>query len=305
METGLDHLPQGKRQDLSHVLKVLFEEFEAATAHGSSGWRRDARILKVILFGSYATDRWVEDPVGGYFSDYDILVVVNHPKLTDVLDYWAKADERLGRDYLVTRRLSAPVNFIVHDLADVNDQLRRGRYFFRDVARDGVELYSAAGAAFEAPAVLGAEEALREATGYFEAWFGSAGNFKKLAEQALAGSMPKEAAFLFHQGVERLYTCVLLVKTLYSPKSHRLNFLRSQAEQLDGRLSEAWPRASRFEQRCFELLRRAYVEARYSPHYKISEKELAWLVERVGLLQRLVETVCLERLNELAGEAKG
>ena len=31
------------------------------------------------------------------------------------------------------------------------------------------------------------------------------------------------------------------------------------------------------EQRCFELLRRAYVDARYSPHYKISAEELTWL----------------------------
>jgi len=69
----------------------------------------------------------------------------------------------------------------------------------------------------------------------------------------------------------------LLVLTLWSPKSHKLNFLRSQAEQLDARLVEAWPRGTKFEQRCFELLRRAYVDARYSPHYKISAEELAWL----------------------------
>jgi predicted nucleotidyltransferase/HEPN domain-containing protein len=304
METGLDHLPEGKRQDLAWALKVLFEEFEAAVAHGSSGYRRNAAILKVILFGSYATDAWVEDPVGGYFSDYDILVVVNHPKLTDVLDYWAKADARLGRDYLVTKRLSAPVNFIVHDLADVNEQLRRGRYFFRDVVRDGMELYSAAGVGFEAPAVLRAEEALKEARGYFEEWSRSAEKFKRSGEFLISDGAPKEAAFSLHQAVERLYTCVLLVKTLYSPKSHRLNFLRSQAEQLDGRLAEAWPRASRFEQRCFELLRRAYVEARYSSHYKITEKELAWLLARVGALQGLVEAVCRERLAELAVEVK-
>lgn len=91
--------------------------------------------------------------------------------------------------------------------------------------------------------------------------------------------------------------------TLYSPKSHKLNFLRSQAEQLDARLSEAWPRRTKFEQRCFELLRRAYVDARYSPHYKISPEELAWLGERVAALQGLVRQVCEERLAELAGEA--
>jgi hypothetical protein len=47
------------------------------------------------------------------------------------------------------------------------------------------------------------------------------------------------------------------------------------------RLAEAWPRGTKFEQRSFELLRRAYVDARYSPHYKINAEELAWLEGRV------------------------
>jgi len=91
--------------------------------------------------------------------------------------------------------------------------------------------------------------------------------------------------------------------TLYSAKSHKLNFLRSQAEQLDARLVAAWPRGTKLEQRCFELLRRAYVDARYSPHYKISAEELAWLGERVAALLGLVKTVCEERLDGLRTQA--
>jgi hypothetical protein len=88
------------------------------------------------------------------------------------------------------------------------------------------------------------------------------------------------------------------VLTLYSPKSHKLNFLRSQAERLAPQLIAAWPRGSRFEQRCWELLRRAYVDARYSPHYKITSEELAWLVERVNALKLSVEVICRARLDE-------
>ena len=76
-----------------------------------------------------------------------------------------------------------------------------------------------------------------------------------------------------------------------------MNFLRSQAEQIAPALIEAWPREGKFERRGFELLRQAYVNARYSPHYKISEKELTWLIERVSLLRELVEGVCRERLG--------
>jgi hypothetical protein len=40
--------------------------------------------------------------------------VVNDEKLTDVLEYWAGADEHLLREYQVTHKLTAPANFIVH-----------------------------------------------------------------------------------------------------------------------------------------------------------------------------------------------
>jgi HEPN domain-containing protein len=146
------------------------------------------------------------------------------------------------------------------------------------------------------PSPLEPAEALKEAQGYFDEWFPSAGEFLdnfRFNERLERG---KNAAFQLHQATERLYHCALLVMTLYSPKSHKLNFLRSHAEQLDMRLAEAWPRGAKFEQRSFELLRRAYVDARYSPHYKISAEELAWLGERVTALQGLVKSVCEARL---------
>jgi hypothetical protein len=102
---------------------------------------------------------------------------------------------------------------------------------------------------------------------------------------------------LLHQAAEHLYHCVLLVLTLYSPKSHKLNFLRSLAEGIEPRLIEAWPRSTKFERRCFELLRQAYVNARYSSHYVITSEELTWSAEHVSALQNLVETICNEQLQ--------
>ena len=61
----------------------------------------------------------------------------------------------------------------------------------------------------------------------------------------------------------------------------------------------AWPRIERSDRRSFELLRLAYVNARYSPEYTISAEELAWIGERVGILQNLVREVCERRLAEL------
>jgi predicted transcriptional regulator len=65
-------------------------------------------------------------------------------------------------------------------------------------------------------------------------------------------------------------------------------------------LTPPGPRGSRFEKRCWELLRRAYVEARFSKHYAITAEELAWLTERISDLQGRVERACRAYLATIA-----
>ena len=296
MRDQLDHLPQSKQRELAHVVRVLFEEFEAANATGTAKFRKQARILKIALYGSYARGDWVDDAIGGYHSDYDILIVVNDERLTD-FEFWSPAEDRLMRDVTINKSLSAPVSFIVHTLTDVNNQLERGRPFFADIMKQGHALYEAEGFPFALARKLPPDEARTEAQQHFDKWFPSATAFLRMADTARASGDRNEAAFVLHQAAERFYHCALLVLALYSPKSHRLNFLRSQCEQVAPSLIEAWPRDDRFSRRCFELLRQAYVNARYSPHYVITDEELGWLAEHVAKLQSLVEAVCRERLT--------
>jgi uncharacterized protein len=308
MRDQLDHLPQSTQRELAHVVRVLFEEFEAALRPGTSKWSKQGRIVTIALYGSYARGDWVSDPIGGYESDYDILIVVNDDRLAD-FEFWSAAEDRLMRDVTINKSLKAPVSFIVHSLTDVNEQLERGRPFFLDILEQGIALYAAEGFTFAAPRRLPPEEARAEAKSYFEKWLPSARRRLKAfkMEQQQAADDPewrKDAAFTLHQATERAYHCSLLVLSLYSPKSHRLNFLRSQCEQLAPELIEAWPRGTKFERRCFELLRQAYVNARYSPRYAITEEELAWLGERVTILLTLVETVCRRHLNDEGLDAR-
>lgn len=296
MRTGLDHLPKSKQRELRHVVRVLIEEFEAAHALGTTKWKKAGRLFKIVLYGSYARGDWVDDPVGGYQSDYDILIVVNDERLTE-FEFWSAADDRLMRDATITNALSAPVNFIVHSLSDMNRQLEKGSPFFVDIVEQGIALYEAEGFPFVQPRELPPEQALAEARKYFEEWFPSAVKFKRAAEFLVSDDGLKEAAFNYHQSVERFYHCVLLVFRLYSPKSHRLRFLRSQAELAVPELAAAWPRGDRLSRRCFELIRQAYVNARYSPHYEISDEELRWIGERVTELKILVESACESHLK--------
>lgn len=296
MRADLDHLPAAKRRELERVARILFEEFEDAIKTKLSEKRRAGRILKLILFGSYARGDWVEDRANGYISDYDLLVVVNVDGFTDLQTWWAGADEHLVRELTVTKQLATPVNFIVHSLRDVNSQLGRGRPFFTDIARDGIALYEAPNHPLADRRQLSPAEILAEAKRHYDHAIPLIAHALKLAKDSIADGVPCDAAFLLHQSVERAYRCLLLVLTLYSPKSHRLTILRSLAENLDPRLIAAWPRDTRFVRRAFARLERAYVDARYSHHYEISAEELAWLMERAGALQETVATICAERL---------
>jgi uncharacterized protein len=299
MRTELDHLPPGKQRELERVLQILFEEFNDVQAL-ATGKRKAGRILKVILYGSYARGGWVDEPhtAKGYQSDFDLLIIVNRQDVADRVKYWAKAEDRLDQELGITKALRTPVNFIVHTLQEVNDGLAHGRYFFMDVAKDGIALYEADDTELHTPKPKTPEQAIKMAKEYFEEWFPGGEQFLETAKFASSRKWNRKAAFLLHQATESLYHCALLVCTFYTPHVHNLGFLRTQAERIDMRLVDAWPRESRRDRAMFEKLKDAYVKARYSKHYRITDEELAWLGERIEELGRAVHAVCSERISK-------
>lgn len=299
MHRTLDHLPAGKRDELAFVVELLTSSFDEERSTRWAQHLKNGQILKIILFGSYARGDWVEDPVGRYFSDYDLLVVVADEKHTDVLEFWETADKRLLTELASGERLRTPVSFIVHSLDDVNDQLAHGRYFFMDILRDGVELLSVPGHSFVKPQPLEPATALAETEAHFEDWMPGAANRLLIAEFTMSKGLNNETAFELHQAAEALYNGLLLVMTLYTPKSHNMVRLRNLADQIDPSLIDIWPTETKFQKRCFELLRQAYVKARYSRRYKVTAEELAWMRERIELLQARVIALCEARLAAL------
>lgn len=301
MRNDIQHLPAGKQRELERVRQIIFEEFEDALSLARHDWKKKGRILKVILYGSYARDDWVDEPhtAKGYQSDYDLLVIVNDQRLTDRVTYWSKLDQRFNLEIMVTKALRTPVNFIVHTLQEVNDGLAHGRYFFMDVARDGIAIYEAEDSELHQPKPKTPKQALQLAQEYYDEWFPAAMKRFEGARFYMEKGYSKDAAFDLHQAAERLYHCVLLVCTFYTPHVHNLGFLRTQAERIDRRLVYVWPSDTHKERGHFEKLKEAYVKARYSKHYRISPEQLAWLAAQIEELGRVVHAVCSERLDEL------
>jgi predicted nucleotidyltransferase/HEPN domain-containing protein len=299
MRSDLGHLPEAKQRELTHVVEIVRAGFAEAIAHRTQPRFRNGKLLKIILFGSYARGDWVDDPVGRYFSDFDLLIVVDHEDLTDVPEFWLKTEDRLLAELSEGKHLRTPVSLVYHSLDDVNEKLRLGRYFFIDILREGILLFEEPGHPFAEPQPLSARQALDETRGFFDEWFESASDFLESARDAAGRGKGKLGAFLLHQASERLYQCLFLVRTLYSPKTHNLNRLRALAEDMEPSLKQVWPASNREEKRAYARLREAYIKARYSREYRISEAELEWLGTRVELLKTLVERACLARLETL------
>ncbi len=308
MRSDLHHLPERQQRELERVRDTLLAGFEAAKNGGGGGtqeWRRGGMVLKIILFGSYARGDWVDEPENGYLSDFDLLVVVNNAKMTNIADYWWNSEDQILRDPAISRT----VNIIVHDLHEVNDALKRGEYFWTDIVRDGVSLYSVPGHALATPQPMTANDALATAEAHLRVKLQDTNDWLRLSELALNegptdANWRRKAAFNLHQAVEAAYACFLLAHTFYFPRSHNIKFLRSLAEDVDTRLVEAWPREQRADRRRFELLKRAYVEARYSDQYDASAEDLDWLTARARILRDLVANLCQSRIAELKAKAE-
>lgn len=296
MRKDYDHLKPQQRRLLERGVEIIRQQF--AEAIKGKAWERQkqGRILKIVLYGSMARGKAVRDLSSGYRSDFDLLIVVSHPELAED-HWWYGAEDGLNlEESLGATRY--PYNIVVHDLADVNDQLRRGRPFFVDINRDGIIAYEFDTKPLAKPGNLSAEEIHVEAQGHFEQWFQRSLDFSKVARICEAENLSNMAAFNLHQAVESAYHCVLLTLTLYSPQLHNIKKLRAMAEGLDPRLIEAWPRKTRHQRRPFDRIRRAYVEARYSKHYRITKEVLAEATASVEMLQGIVKSICEERLAD-------
>ncbi|WP_413206800.1 HEPN domain-containing protein [Rhodospirillum sp. A1_3_36] len=304
LKTTLDPLPRRYQRELENVVAILFEEFERVMARKTSEKTRGGQISNIILFGSFARGTWVDDPDSGYKSDYDLLIIVNNEHLTDFIEYWYDAEDRLLREVLL-RRIDRDVHFIVHSISDVNDKLSEGHYFFTDIKTDGIALYERKGARKLAKAkILTPERHAEISRGYFDLWFPKISGALEIVSFCMKQGNRNDAAFLLHQSVERAYNCVLLTFTHYVPPIHDIKRLRSFAETRDPRLIAAWPREPGLlrvskHRAAFEVLKTAYVDARYSEHFTITDEQLTWLTERAVLLNDLVKAACTDHLAAL------
>ncbi|WP_421388054.1 nucleotidyltransferase and HEPN domain-containing protein [Agrobacterium tumefaciens] len=301
MKTSLEHLPERKQRELARVVGIIQEEFADLVDRSKSDAKKDGRIFKIILFGSYARGTWVDEPhtSKGYRSDFDILVIVSNKELADP-KYWDKATDRLMWD----KEIETPVSLIVHGAREISNFLQEGQYFFSDIRRDGIALYELDDRELAEPKVLMPHEAFEVARKNAANRFKVIDSFVNFSLFGLQNRDLPGTAFQSHQAVEHMYGALLLTLTNHTPASHNLKFLRGLSEDRDVRLIDAWPRDQARYVSWFNLLNEAYVKARYSEHYEMSEEGLSWIMGRASVLYDIVKVVCAEHLQNLERAAR-
>jgi predicted nucleotidyltransferase/HEPN domain-containing protein len=283
MKRSLRHLPKHKRDELKVVTEIIRDECSS--------------VLMIVLFGSHARGDWVEDRhvedgiLHEYLSDFDILVIVRSYKIANSHDTWRHAEARAHR------LVHTWTNLIVEPIERVNKALARGQYFFRDIKKEGVLLYDSGEFELARPRKLDPRERRGLARAHFKQWYTSAKVFYRVYEATFKMREYKVAAFQLHQAVERFYAAVLLVFTNYKPRIHDLEKLGHMVGGQDSAFLTVFPKATPEEKECFDLLRRAYVEARYNPAYKITKAQLEYLAQRVRKLQRLTKKICEAKIE--------
>jgi HEPN domain-containing protein/predicted nucleotidyltransferase len=283
VKTSLDHLPEPKRVQITTIADVI---------------RARAAVEMLILFGSYARGNWVEDLATGYFSDYDLMAVVETPELAKDLSLWG-AIEREIRPH--AGRI--PVSLVVHDVRQLNHEIRIGQYFYADVANEGILLFDSRRFQLAKPKALTELERFELGLHNFDYWFQSANEFWRGAGYYAARGLGPHAAFSLHQAAERYFHSVLLVFTGYKPKSHDIEALAKQTAPFHDALEGALPRTEAKDKHHFDLLKRAYIEARYSRAYRVTSEELEAMRSLVVDLAQRVRSACADKLRALSPNA--
>jgi uncharacterized protein len=299
MKTSLDQLPKPlpaeKLEELNKVREIIEYRFQL---------RKDdpeAKLEMIILFGSYARGQWVENIsvkngiiVDEYKSDFDILVVtqkgMSEGKWLDLC-----VDREIDND----SHIQTEVNIIHHGIHFLNERIKEAYYFFTDIAKEGILLYDSGRYELATPGPITPDIQAIKSQEDLDYWMDEGDNFLKVSRFCIKEEIYKKAAFNLHQAAECYYSSVLLVFTGYKPRGHNLKYLNKRVIAIDIRFKEVFPMRDKREKDLFELLKKAYIDARYKKNYSINLSELDYLSERVCLLGKMTKEICEQEITRL------
>lgn len=289
MKNSIDFLPERKQRDLRELAALIRDEVKD--------------VVMIILYGSYAANTYVERDERRdygvrtiYMSDYDLLVVTKR-RLGErestvearIRERFAagKNDENLPRPQIINESISK-----------LNDALTMGRYFYVEIVAKGIMLYDSGECQLATPGELDYAEIKKMAEEYYDDKFSDGLDFFKGANFYYQEENYHMTAFMLHQATESFLKTIPLVYILYGYKEHDLQFLIEKCKPYTLELAKVFPCDTNEEKRLFDLLRRAYLEARYNKkNFIVTKADIDALVPKIEQLCGIVEKVCKTRLG--------
>jgi HEPN domain-containing protein len=191
----------------------------------------------------------------------------------------------------------ANVHCVVHKINTVNGSLSEGKPFYSALYHHGIILYDSGQTALLNPGPMERsvpERAVLE--GIWSRWHGLAAHFFRGAVDSLSYNRPDLTTFLLHQAVEHTCGALIRVFTGYRPNTHSLTRLFMMAENFSNQFTQVFPRVTKEEEEIYGVLQRGYLDTRYKEDYVVSPVILQVLIERVGRIQSIAETLYKEKL---------
>lgn len=283
LKSSLDHLPPGKQNIIRQAIGNIVDKFNPEM---------------VILYGSYATGKWVEDSyvedniTYEYVSDYDYLVVVE-----DKSENYKDQINHIQDFYL--RKYNVEINIICYDIEYLNGRLGEGMFFFSDIQNEGILLYDTGRFTLAMRKPLSSPEKKVIAQEHFDIWYQPAQNALMLAKVCINNNDPYDADFLLHQCMERAYNAILPIFWGNRPKTHNLDKLRQFAKPYSMELMNVFPKSNVDEVHLFDQLKKGYVDARYKRKtFVVTIGEVTEIARRMKSFLEITEKICLRKISD-------
>ena len=306
MENSIEHLPACTQEELNILVELIKNEVKGCEM--------------IILYGSYSRDTFViydERITFGsrtvFQSDLDILVVCSLSVDTDYVEYLLRrvADKYRAilkelRAKLIDARVRkyAPPQLIAEDIETLNRGLSESKSFYADLVKDGIVLYDTGNHVLSKPQQLSHERIRDIAQEEFNECMQFASERLSIAYFNFEKGWYKGGSFDLHQSCEKYYKAINLVFDNYRPKFHDLEDLRTEVLEYSQELFTLFPRhrssirgSHSFEERCYDLLIRAYIESRYNPNFVVLKEEYEYMLQKTEELKDITMRICTEQIK--------
>jgi len=289
MLASFQHLREDQRKQLAGLVTVIVKTISPD---------------KIICYGSriICTKNWSCFLDGDCYQEntstaYDFLIVTND-------------DEKRADDEIIQmiERLAEPlglcINTVVHKLLSVNDALQKSSLFFAILYLKGALLYNGDGLSFTNPMEeLSLDTLKSRIEKNWNKGFVIAQRFYQTATHCLSNGWYELCLFMLHQAAQ--HCCMALLRAFmgYRSKTHNLGRLLTMIENFSLAPAAIFPRVTKEENELFDLLRKAYSDARYNEDYTVTAEKAIILIDRIKELLVLAEQLYNQKLDTLDKES--